>query len=220
MSSELKIETNRQNAQLSTGPCTEAGKAASCMNHLKTGIFAKSEIILGEDPAQLDALTAEFYARFQPDKPDTRYLVDILVHSEWTLRRLRRAEAQLWARLIKETESSFRENTNPLGRAANYQGGQPFARLQRRIDVTQRNYSHAYNQLKELQPDPPAKPVADPAPEPVPEPIPEPVALIPVGFELSRSTPAAPAPAQPIGFVPQSRRDSPPPPLLPAACRL
>jgi hypothetical protein len=213
MHSQLQIEASRQNSQLSTGPRSETGKAISCMNSLKTGIYAQAEIIPGENPADLEALTTEYYQRYQPDKPDTRCLVDILVQSEWTLRRLRRAEAQLWARLFKETESSFKENTNPLGRAANYQGGKPFERLQHRFDVTQRNYARTLKQLKELQPNPPAQPVPVPVPAPAPElvaePALEPDKPVPVGFESSNSIPALPVAAQPIGFVPQSQGGMP-----------
>ena len=42
MSTRRQIEANRRNAQKSTGPPSVTGKAASSMNALKTGIYAKS----------------------------------------------------------------------------------------------------------------------------------------------------------------------------------
>lgn len=36
-----KLSANRRNAQLSTGPKTEAGKAKSALNAVKHGIFTK-----------------------------------------------------------------------------------------------------------------------------------------------------------------------------------
>jgi hypothetical protein len=213
MRTDLQIEASRQNSQLSTGPRTEAGKSISSMNSLKTGIYAQAEIIPGENPADLAALATDYFDRFHPDAPEQRVFVDILVQSEWTLRRLRRAEAQLWARLIKETESSFHENTNPLGRAANYQGGKPFDRLQRRIDCTLRNLQRALKDLKSLQsdrgpsvPEPQPSDPADTAPNP---PDDAPALPAPLGFVPSTPS-AAPEPAAPLGFVPSIAPRKPP----------
>ena len=89
----------------------------------------------------------------------TSTFVDVLVHSEWTLRRLRRAEAQLWDKNIVSSESSFDENLHPLGRALNYGGSKVFARLQHRITAIQRNFERALKGLKRLQSDrPPTQP--------------------------------------------------------------
>ena len=99
MSSQLQIEANRRNSQKSTGPRTAAGKAIASQNALGSGIYAESETIRDENASDLDSLAAAYYARFHPAAPEQRCLVDILVHSEWTLRRLRRAEAQLWDRM-------------------------------------------------------------------------------------------------------------------------
>ena len=53
-------------------------------------------IIPGEDPAQLEALTAEYHRQSQPATPLTRFLVDSLIDAEWQLRRFRTIEVQLW----------------------------------------------------------------------------------------------------------------------------
>ena len=37
-----KLSANQKNAQLSTGPKTEAGKAKSALNAVKHGIFTKN----------------------------------------------------------------------------------------------------------------------------------------------------------------------------------
>jgi hypothetical protein len=208
MHSQLQIEASRQNSQNSTGPRSDSGKAISSMNSLKTGIYAQAEIIPGENPADLTALATEYFDRYQPDAPEQRTLVDTLVHSDWTLRRLRRAEAQLWAWTIKVTESKFSDNANPLGRAVNYEGGKPFDRLQRRIDCTQRNYQRARKDLESLQADRVA-PISEPQPaEPVAAPSPEPLPT-PVGFVPSLPV-AAPEPAARLGFVPSIATRKPP----------
>ena len=43
------------------------------MNALKSGIDATSEIIRGEKAANLQALTAEYFDRFQPAYPRTTH---------------------------------------------------------------------------------------------------------------------------------------------------
>jgi hypothetical protein len=169
MSSDLKIETNRQNSQHSTGPRTDAGKAISSRNHLQSGIYSQSEVIRDENPADLQALTAEYHDRFQPDRPELRFLVDTLVRSEWILRRLARAEAQLWEKYIVDTQSSFHENLHDLGRAVNCGDSKVLARLQVRVNATHRNYERSLKELMRLGPEPAA---AVPQPEPAPEPKP------------------------------------------------
>jgi hypothetical protein len=74
-----QIEANRLNAQKSTGPRSVEGKAVSCFNATKTGIDAKSQIVRGEDPADLQTLTAEYRERWQPASPEQRLLVDTLI---------------------------------------------------------------------------------------------------------------------------------------------
>jgi hypothetical protein len=96
MPTEAQINANRRNAQKSTGPTTPEGKARSSLNALKSGIDAWSHIIPGEDPAELEALTAAFMLHLHPSDPNQLALVDTLISAEWTQRRLRRIEAQLW----------------------------------------------------------------------------------------------------------------------------
>src|SRR5215472_14502837 len=97
MSTLKQIEANRRNGQSSTGPRTEAGKAASSRNALKSGIFSNREILPDEDPAELEALKQEYHDYFQPATPDERDLVDDLVSYSWQKRRFRRMEAVMIA---------------------------------------------------------------------------------------------------------------------------
>jgi hypothetical protein len=55
MPTQIQIQANRRNAQLSTGPRTGQGKAISRRNALKTGIDARNELASGEDPTALAA---------------------------------------------------------------------------------------------------------------------------------------------------------------------
>ena len=77
MATLSQIEANRRNAQYSTGPRTPEGKAASSMNALKSGIDAESNVIPGEDAADLAALTARLYQSCQPQTDIESLLVEI-----------------------------------------------------------------------------------------------------------------------------------------------
>jgi hypothetical protein len=159
MATIQQIEANRLNAQKSTGPRSVEGKAVSCFNAIKTGIDAKSQIVRGEDPADLQALTAEYQQRWQPATPEQRLLVDTLIDCEWLLRRFRKAEAQLWQCKMQKAQIWKPDPECLVGLGFDY-GCEQFSRLQRRIDSTSRNYHRALKELQRLdperrQPDPP-----------------------------------------------------------------
>src|SRR6185503_9974676 len=139
-----------------TGPVSPEGKASFSGNALKSGIHAESHIIRGEDPAALEALAAAFHLHHKPADPNQVALVDTLIAAEWTQRRLRRIEAELWAYQIEcldqnltraeFIDSSF-QHIGPVGHA--YQNAlDAFNRLQRRIESTNRMYLRT---LKALQ---------------------------------------------------------------------
>jgi hypothetical protein len=109
MTSHAQIEANRLNSQKSTGPTSPEGKAASSLNALKSGIHATSHIIPGENPAELAALTAAFLLEFQPADPNQLALVDTLIAAEWTQRRLRRIEAELWNSRDESLDPTYAE---------------------------------------------------------------------------------------------------------------
>src|ERR1017187_2620451 len=89
-----QFESNRLNAQKSTGPRTPAGKEASRFNALKHGIDARCSVIPGEMHEDLEALAVEYQDQLHPETPVERYLVDTLIYSDWCRRRLMRAQAR------------------------------------------------------------------------------------------------------------------------------
>src|SRR5579875_1846690 len=50
--SEARLAANRRNALFSTGPTSEAGKAISCLNALKTGLTGQTVMLPTEDAAE------------------------------------------------------------------------------------------------------------------------------------------------------------------------
>jgi len=84
---------NTANAQLSTGPRTDEGKARSSQNSLKHGVFAKTIVLPGESQEEFDALLAGLRKDHKPEGETESNLVRGLAEIQWRLNRLRRYEA-------------------------------------------------------------------------------------------------------------------------------
>ena len=191
MSTLRQIESNRRNAQKSTGPTSVAGKATSSMNALKTGIHAKSLVLPTEKAADLDQLIDEYYHSHHPTSPEARLLLDDLIRCEWTLRRLGVAETQLFE--YAHQEAYREEDEFPLGQSC-MDKHKAFGQLQWRIDSTRRALYRALHALQQLE--------AAPAPAPPTEP--DPPALAPP------TLPPSPQTTSPqIGFVPSTPTTAP-----------
>jgi hypothetical protein len=82
-----------------------------------------------EIAGDLAELTAELHQQHRPANPTERFLVDTLIHNQWRLRRLRRAEADLWQ----------------------HAPGEALERLQRIVNSCERSYHRALKELQRLQ---------------------------------------------------------------------
>ncbi len=96
MASDKQILANRENALVSTGPKTEAGKAMASRNATKHGIFARELIITRgdgkEEGAEYNRLLSELVADFAPQGRMEMLLVEKIAVNYWRLRRLIRYE--------------------------------------------------------------------------------------------------------------------------------
>ena len=89
---------NRANAQHSTGPRTEAGKARSSRNSITHGLTAATVVLPSEDAGQYQAHRRQFLDEYQPATPTETQLVQELVDTSWRLNRIPLLEASLIAR--------------------------------------------------------------------------------------------------------------------------
>jgi hypothetical protein len=95
MTSPAQTAANRLNAALSTGPTSEAGKAAASYNALKHGLYARDVVLPGEDRAEYDAMLAELTEEFAPKGRYETTLVRRLADIWWRLGRASAVEAGL-----------------------------------------------------------------------------------------------------------------------------
>ncbi len=94
--SAAQLTANQANAQLSTGPLTEAGKAISSKNALKHGLTGKTVLLPTDDPAEYNRLLAVYTQRLAPATDEERALVQALLDSTWRLTRLKTLEAGIF----------------------------------------------------------------------------------------------------------------------------
>ena len=92
-----QINANRQNAQKSTGPKTQAGKDRTRFNALTHGLRAESVILPGEDQSKFDQLLERLCNSWNPQDDMEKGLVEQIAVNQWKLARLDRAEARLHA---------------------------------------------------------------------------------------------------------------------------
>jgi hypothetical protein len=94
--SQRRIEANRRNAQLSTGPQTARGKKTISRNALKHGLLAREVVITGgdgeESQREFDALVARLQNQYRPSGAIEEMLVERIATCWWRLARVHRAE--------------------------------------------------------------------------------------------------------------------------------
>ncbi len=106
--SARNLAANRENAMLSTGPRTPAGKARSRLNALKHGLLASeavNRVIEGaEARAAFDAMVDDLAAHYRPVGAVEEMLVQKIAIATWRLKRLLRFEAQGLYRAWREDQ--------------------------------------------------------------------------------------------------------------------
>ena len=94
MSTKSQIKANRQNAQKSTGPKTNEGKAAVSQNAIKHGLFAAEAVISGENQADYEAFHDQYLAELLPVGMAESVLAERVISLSWRLRRAERMQNQ------------------------------------------------------------------------------------------------------------------------------
>jgi hypothetical protein len=83
MATQAQTEANRANAQKSTGPATEEGKAASSQNGWKHGLFGVFRVLENEDQVAYTLFLADLIDEHQPTTPTETILVENMAQHHW-----------------------------------------------------------------------------------------------------------------------------------------
>ncbi|MCC6393715.1 MAG: hypothetical protein IT167_24165 [Bryobacterales bacterium] len=94
--SRSRAQINRENAQKSTGPKTEAGKAASSRNALKEGFSASFAIVAPEDRQCHDEFLVNLREELQPQGVQEEDLFRRISLASWNLRRIEKLTLALY----------------------------------------------------------------------------------------------------------------------------
>jgi len=111
MATQKQIKANRKNAQKSTGPKTDEGKAAVSQNAVKHGLFAQS-VIYGENQAEYEAFHDNFLADHAPVVAMELFLAERAANLAWRLKRAERMQNEVIEDMIGR-----KVTTNPARRA-------------------------------------------------------------------------------------------------------
>jgi hypothetical protein len=94
-SSIRRIEANRRNALLSTGPRTDAGKAIVARNAMVHGLRAQQVLIEGESVEEFEAFRQAMAEYYEPAGVLECELVENVVVALWRLKRAARIEVEI-----------------------------------------------------------------------------------------------------------------------------
>ena len=102
MATAAQITANRQNAQLSTGPRTEAGKLTVSRNSTAHGLAAKKFFLSPDDKPLFDELRDALAEHYQPATAHEWTLLEELAEGRWRSRTARTMEASFLEIVVEE----------------------------------------------------------------------------------------------------------------------
>lgn len=147
MVTEARVEANRKNASLSTGPRSPDGKAMSSKNAVRHGLLGGDLLLPDEDAAELERFRAGVLERLQPEDDVERFMADRVVANAWRLRRLYRMETEVLRRLkYNGTEVDF-----GVALERDLHHGDNLPKLARYESMLDRGLRRALHELERLQ---------------------------------------------------------------------
>ena len=155
--SPQRLAANRANAQLSTGPHSDAGKAKSSLNAVKTGLTGRAVLLPSEDAEAYEAHLLHCVEAFAPVGEREIQLVQSLTDTQWRLARIPNLETGFFALGRLRCAELFEEEKNPQVRRAMIdahiliEDARHFKNLHLQESRLTRRYSQDLKELKELQ---------------------------------------------------------------------
>jgi hypothetical protein len=132
--SDAQLAANRANAQLSTGPTSDEGKATSSQNRRTHGLAGAFCLLPWEDRTQFDTLLTDLRAEYQPTTITEQTYVDRMAEHQW-----------LRQRCLTLLPTCFDNETQSI------KDEKLFALLTRYQTTNERGYDKCVNQLEKLR---------------------------------------------------------------------
>ena len=151
--SQKQTEANKNNAQQSTGPKTDEGKAVSKYNAIKHGLLSKEVLLEGEDEAILIEIGKKLRTELGPQTELELVLVDRITANVWRLRRVMKIEREMMDddRFTEDYLGNTKEKT--LGEALSYDfaNNDTYGKLIRYESSIEKGIYKALHELQRLQ---------------------------------------------------------------------
>src|SRR5580698_11260010 len=138
MSTDAQRAANRANAQLSTGPQSEAGLSAIVHNNFHHGLASAFVVLPSEDHAAYDDLLLHLSLEFSPSSETEEILVTAMAQHHWLSQRALRLQQPLFEAAV---ETGSAPDAKQLGLYLRYQS------------TNDRAYHKALSQLLRLRSD-------------------------------------------------------------------
>lgn len=152
MSTAKQVAANKANAQHSTGPQSQAAKAAVRHNATKHGLTSQQLIIPGEDPAAFESLAADLAESYNPANLHEQILVNQIAENLWRLLRARGIETAIF-KLCMPSSKRAQANESEAAARAFEANTHTFDNLRRYEAAIERAYYRAIDHLIKLQKD-------------------------------------------------------------------
>src|SRR4051812_46026736 len=92
--SDSRLRANRENAKLSTGPTSDAGKAASSRNNFRHGLAGAFCVLPGENADEFEALRADLEEEHSPETTTESLLLHDMARHYWLYQRALRLQEE------------------------------------------------------------------------------------------------------------------------------
>jgi hypothetical protein len=114
--SDAQLAANRANAQKSTGPVTDEGKAKSSLNAVKTGLTGRTVLLPTDDAIAYQEHLNRLFTKHTPAGDDEHNLVQTIADTEWRLLRIHPLEAGIFSLGLRKLAGQFADEPDPINR--------------------------------------------------------------------------------------------------------
>ena len=148
-----RLEANRENSKLSTGPVTEAGKKRSSLNALRHGLTSRTVVLPGEDMAAYNKFSQELITSLRAETPIEIQFAQTVADNYWRINRIKTIEdGMLSFGLAAETSTDPDEDPNLHNALAIARAFQENSRAFANLSICEQRLHRAIKQaLKQLE---------------------------------------------------------------------
>jgi hypothetical protein len=115
--SQARVDANRQNAQSSTGPRSEAGKQKSALNSVRHGLTGQTIILPADQVEAYQTYTEGFLKELAPVGVHETALVHSIMSSRWRMHQIAAMESAIYALGFREHGAQFADETPEMAAA-------------------------------------------------------------------------------------------------------